>query len=264
MNKIHFALALGAGLLLGLAASSAQAAPIVQTLATPEMTSSQFSSLFTPLNSAPVLTSSYQFMNTTVSGVVQSQVFQGTGAAQGLYAYAFQFGVNNASDVSGEPTSVNSASMQFNATPVPTNFIDNTGAQYAAYVVKDGQVGGIDLPQAAPGSVIQSPTSLAWMPGTKTGALTFQYLDSNANTGPLGAGAKSATIVVISNQPFTTQPVSLQNANPQTSYPVAYSATGGDIHEVPVPEPATVLAWAGMIGSIALVRRVRRSRVQNA
>lgn len=262
MNKIKFALALGAGLLLSLTNSPmTQAAAIVQTLATPEMSSSTFNSLFKAINSAPTLTSSYQFMNTPVSGLVQSQVFQGTGAAAGLYAYAFQFAVNSTSSVSGEPTSVNSASMQFNATPVPTNFIDGSSAKYAAYVVKDGQIGGIDLPQAAPGSVIQSPTSLAWQPGTKTGALTFQYLDSASNTGPLQAGAKSATIVVISNQPFTTTPVSLQNANPQTSYPSAYSATGGDIHEVPVPEPTTVLGWAGMIGALAIARRVRRARV---
>jgi hypothetical protein len=56
------------------------------------------------------------------------------------------------------------------------------------------------------------------------------------------------------------QPVSLQNANPQITYPTAYSAQGGDIHEVPVPEPTTVLAWTGMIGAIALVRQVRKSR----
>ena len=109
----------------------------------------------------------------------------------------------------------------------------------------DGQVGGINLPQAAPGSVIQTPTSVAWMPGTKTGSLTFQYLDATQNTGPLQAGANSATIVVLTTQPYTTQPVSLQNADPQTVYPQAYSAQGGTIQQVPVPEPATALAWAG-------------------
>ena len=111
--------------------------------------------------------------------------------------------------------------------------------------------------------MIQTPTSVAWMPGTKTGALTFQYLDATQNTGPLQAGANSATIVVLSNQPYTTQPVSLQNADPQITnptYPTAYSAQGGTIQEVPAPEPATVLAWAGMIGAVALVQRVRGNR----
>ena len=55
-------------------------------------------------------------MNTPNAGVVESQVFTGTGAAAGLYAYAYQFGVNNVNDTSvNQPTSVNSASELFNA-----------------------------------------------------------------------------------------------------------------------------------------------------
>jgi hypothetical protein len=204
--------------------------------------------------------SAYQFMNTPTTGLVESQVFQGTGVATGLYAYAYQIAVNNVSDLTGQPTSVNSASLSFNSTPTPASFTTG-GTPSSVYIVKDGQVGGINLPQAAPaGSVIQAPTSVAWMPGTKTGALTFQYLDATQNTGPLQAGANSATIVVLTNQPYTTQPVSLQNADPQITYPTAYSAQGGTIQEVPVPEPATALAWAGMIGAVALVRHVRRNR----
>ena len=259
MNKITYALALGAGLVLSLAGPSAHAAPIVQQLATPEMTSAQFNSLFQAIPGVAPISQSFQFMNTPATGLMESQVFQGTGSATGLYAYAYQIAVNNVTDTSGEPTSVNSASLAFNATPTPASF--TAGATPSAtYVVKDGAIGGINLPQAAPGSVIQTPTSVAWMPGTKTGSLTFQYLDATQNTGPLQAGANSATIVVLTNQPYVNQPVSLQNANPQIAYPTAYSAQGGDIHEVPVPEPATVLAWAGMIGAVALVRRVRMSR----
>ena len=259
MNKITFALALGAGLVLSLAGPSAHATPIVQQLATPQMSSAEFNSLFQPISGAAPILSTYQFMNTPATGLVESQVFQGTGAATGLYAYAYQIAVNNVSDTSGQPTSVNSASLAFNATPTPASF--TTGATPSAtYAVTNGPVGSINLPQAAPGSVIQTPTSVAWMPGTKTGALTFQYLDATQNTGPLQAGANSATIVVLSTQPYVNQPVSLQNANPQIAYPSAYSAQGGVIQEVPVPEPATVLAWAGMIGAVALVRRVRMSR----
>ena len=126
-------------------------------------------------------------MNTPTTGMVESQVFKGTGAATGLYAYAYQIAVNNVSDINGQPTSVNSATLAFNATPTPANFTTGTAPGSATYVVNDGKVGGINLPKAAPGSVIQSPTSVAWMPGTKTGALTFQYLDATKNTGPLQA-----------------------------------------------------------------------------
>jgi hypothetical protein len=260
MNKITYALALGAGLVLSLAGPSASAAPLVQQLATPQMSAAQFNSLFQPIPGVAPIMSTYQFMNTPTTGMVDSQVFQGVGKAAGLYAYAYQIGVNNVSDVNGQATSVNSATLAFNATPTPANFAGTAGPGSATYVVPDGPIGGINLPQAAPGSVIQSPTSIAWMPGTKTGSLTFQYLDAPSNTGPLQAGSSSATIVVLTNQPYVNQPVSLQNANPQITYPTAYSAQGGDIHEVPVPEPSTVLAWAGMIGAVALVRRVRQSR----
>jgi len=261
MNKITYALALGAGLVLSLAGPSATAAPIVQQLSSPSMSAAQFNSLFKPIDGVAPITSTYQFMNTPTTGMVQSQVFKGTGSAAGLYAYAYQIAVNNVTDVNGQPTSVNSATLAFNATPAVANFSGASGPGSATYVISDGKVGGIDLPNAAPGSIIQSPTSVAWMPGSKTGALTFQYLDSTKDAGPLQPGGNSATIVVLSTQPYVNQPVSLQNANPQITYPTAYSAQGGDIHEVPVPEPTTVLAWAGMIGAVALVRQVRKSRI---
>lgn len=259
MKKITYALALGAGLVLSLAGPSVHAAPIVQQLDTPTMTAAQFNSLFQPISGAAPILSAYQFMNTPTTGLVASQVFKGSGAAEGLNAYAYQIAVNNVSDTSGQPTSVNSASLAFNATPTPATFTAG-GTPSAVYVIPDGPVGGINLPQAAPGSIVQTPTSVAWMPGSKTGALTFQYLDAAQNSGPLQAGSNSATIVVLSTQPYVNQPVSLQNANPQIGYPSAYSAQGGTIQEVPVPEPAAVLAWAGMIGAVALVRRVRGNR----
>jgi len=263
MNKFTYALALGAGLVLSVAAPNAQAAPItqadpvVQTLTPTEMSAAQFNSLFTP--STTVLTSNYAFMNTPNAGVVESQVFTGTGAAAGLYAYAYQFGVNNTQDISiGQPTSVNSASELFNATPVGSN-LTGTGTTYA-YVVTNGQVGGINLPQAAPGSVIQTPASIAWLPSSTTGSLTFQYLNPTTSTGPLGAGAISGTVVVMSTNPFTQHYVSLQNPEPQTVYPIAYSPTVGTIGQIPAPEPATILAWTSVIAGLAVGHRFRRTR----
>jgi len=259
MNKFTYALALGAGLVLSLAAPSVQAAPIIQTLSPTTMTTGQyheFSALFTP--STSVLTQNYQFMNTPTTGVVESQVFTGKGAAAGLYAYGYQFGVSDVKDGTGQPTSVNSASMVFNATPVPFQLAGQPAS--ATYVVTGEKVGNIDLPAAAPGSIVQTPSSIAWQPGTKTGSLTFQYLDATSNTGPLEAGAKSGTIVVITSQPPTQQYVSVQNPNPQTVYPQAYSPVPGTIAEVPAPEPTAIVAWTGVIGALALARRVRRNR----
>lgn len=256
MNKISYALALGAGLALAQAAS---AAPIVQQLDSPELSASTFNSLFKPIADAPPITAGYQFMHTPITGVVQSQVFEGTGAAAGLYAYAYQFGVNNVADADGQSTSVNSASLTFNSTPRPAELLGAGGPNSAVYVVKDGQVGSMGLPAAAPGSVIQAPASIAWLPGDKTGALTFQYMDPTAKSDPLGAGATSGTIIVLTTEKWTNKPVSLQNANPQITYPSAYSSEGGPIQQVPVPEPAAVLGWAGVLAAVAIAK-ARRSR----
>ncbi len=260
MNKFTFALALGAGLVLSLATPTVHADAIVQSLTPGTMTSAQFNSLFAP--STGVLTDNYTLKNTTSSpGLVESQVFTGTGAAAGLTAYAYQFDVNNVVDNSGQSTSVNSASMTFNATPQPANFGAAASPGSAVYTVTDGPVGGISASAAAAGYSVQTPTSIAWQPGTVTGSLTFQYLDATSNTGPLEAGAKSGTIVVITNEATTSTPfVSIQNANPQTGYPVAWAPNGGTIAEVPAPEPATLVGWAGVIGAIALAHRVRRKR----
>lgn len=260
MNKFTYALALGAGLVLGLAAPTVHADPIVQNLAPATMSAATFNQDFTATTG--VLTNSYTFMNTPTTGVVESQVFQGTGQYAGLTAYAYQFGVNNVHDSTGQPTSVNSASMQFNATPTLASI---NGSNSAVFAVTDGQVGGINVPQAAPGSTVQIPASVAWQPGTSSGSLTFQYLDSKASTGPLQAGATSGTIVVITDDNKTTMPfVSIQNANPQIGYPQAFAPTGGTIAQVPqgseTPEPATIIGWTSVLGTLALVRRVRRNR----
>jgi hypothetical protein len=256
MNKISYALALGAGLVLSVAAPKAQADPMIQTLMPTTMSAAQFNSLFTP--DTTVLTSPYAFINTPNAGVVESQVFTGQGPAAGLYAYAYQFGVNNVSNTSiNQPTSVNSASELFNTTPVGTD-LTHTGTKTFAYVITDGQVGGINVPQAAPNSVVAIPSSIAWLPTSTTGSLTFQYLNPTTSSGPLGAGAVSGTIVVLSTNPFTQQYVSLQNPEPQTVYPTAYSPKLGTIGPVPAPEPATVLAWTSVIAGLVIGHRFRR------
>jgi len=260
MNKISFALALGAGLVLNAAGRTAHAAPIVQQLDAPAITAADFNSLFKPIAEAPPITSEYRFINTPLTGVVQSQVLEGTGAFAGVYAYAYQFGVKDVSDASGEPTSVNSASLQFNATPTRADLLGTGGPGSAVFVVKDGVVGDLSSPVAASGGAIQIPSSVAWLPGEKTGALTFQYLDANKASDPLGAGATSGTIVVLTTEKWTNKLVSLQNANPQIVYPSAYASEGGPIQEVPVPEPTTVLAWAGVIAAAGIAQRRRNRR----
>ena len=104
----------------------------------------------------------------------------------------------------------------------------------------------------------RSPRRSPGCPARPPGSLTFQYLNPTTNSGPLAAGALSGTVVVISTQPFTQQFVSVQNPEPQTLYPKAYSPTAARFDQVPAPEPATVLAWAGVIAGVAIGRRFRR------
>lgn len=266
MNKLNLALALT---LASLAAPSVRAAALTpQTLSTPELTASQFSSLF-DAKSDP-MHSTYQFVGfgDQPTGVIHSQVFAGKDgtAAAGLFAYAYQVGVNNVSstDTNAVPAHVNSASWQFDATPIKTAFANNadgTPVDAYAYLVKDGSIGGLVSPQAGTGLAIQAPAALSWRPDSskKFGSITATF--ANDDTNPLPAGADSATLVVITKQPYTTDFAGILSDKPTTgSFPTVYTATGGEVNPVPIPEPSTVLAWAGIIAGGAIARRVRRSR----
>lgn len=266
MNKYTFALALT---LASVAAPSLRAAALTpQTLSTPELTASQFGELFSPKSDA--LASTYQFVGygDSPTGVIHSQVFEGKDgtAAAGLFAYAYQVGVNNVA-TSGDnpvPAHVNSASWQFDATPIKTAFAsdaDGAPIDAYAYLVKDGAIGGLVSPQAGTAAEIQAPAALSWRPDSskKFGSITATF--ANENTNPLQAGADSATLVVITKQPYTTDFAGILSDKPTTgSFPTVYTATGGEVNPVPIPEPATFLAWAGMIGAGALAHRVRRNR----
>jgi hypothetical protein len=264
MNKLTPAFVLGAGLAFALATPNVQADPIIQTINPTAMTAAQFNSLFQPISSAPVMTSTYDlygYSGAPETGIVQSQVFQGTGAAAGSYAYAYQIGVNaNATSSNGVPAHIDSASFVFNGTPVGTDFTNSGNPSYG-YVIKDAQIGGLNLPQAAPGGVIQAPSTLSWQPGANIGVIRAQYVDPNLSAPPLNPGANSATFVLISTQPFTTQPVNLGSSVPTVGgLTSVYAAEGGQIQPIPIPEPSTLLAWAGMAGAVALVRQVRKNR----
>jgi len=260
MNKLTLALALGTGLSLGMAVTPPAVAGPIQTLQTPELSAEQFNSLYRPMDGAPALSSNFQLVGSPATGSVRSQVFEGFGEAAGTYAYGYQVSVNPVLNEAGEPVHVDSLSYRFNDTPMGTDLL-KTGQTNYGYTVTNGAIGGLAPPAPASGATIQKPTNFSWQPNDKTGVIRVQYVDPETQTGPLGAGADSATFVVISDQLFTKQFVSLQSDSPTTGEPTSvYSATGGTISPVPVPEPSTVLAWAGMAGAVALVRRVRKNR----
>lgn len=261
MNKLATSLALAVGLAVGLAAPTARA-DAIQSLTMANMSAAQFNSLFTPIANDPVLSSPFTYQGAPVSGAVLSQVEQGTGAAAGLYAYMYQYALNPVNDSDGSPVDLKGASWKFNATPVGSDFT-GTGHNVYAYTISDGAIGGLHAPVAAPGQGILSPTQLNWEPNAKSGSLLATYFDSTKQIPALEAGATSAAFVVLSTQPPTQKFVGILGSNPidpNTALTTTYAANGGTIEPVPIPEPATVLAWAGMTGALAVVRRVRKNR----
>jgi hypothetical protein len=273
MNKFTLAFALGAGLTFSLTAPSVKAGPVITTLTTPSISTSQFASDFTPLSSAPAMQSNFQLYNASnpVTGVMQSEVFQGTGQFAGLYAYAYQVSVaGNTTDKSGAPVHLDGTSFIFNGTPVNAD-LTGSGTKSSAYLVTGGPVGNMAAPlngttPIAPNSVsFQADPTTSGSTTTYTGTLRANFVNTGAGTAPLYSGSDSATFVVLTNQPFSQNFVNVTSNTPQTgALTSVYSADGTVISPSPVPESATILAWAGMAGAVALVRKVRKSRVRVA
>jgi hypothetical protein len=256
MKKFALALALGAGL----AAAHARAASLsttFTTLGTTNLDAGTFNNLFTPVNTASL--SPFQFADSsTPSGMIESQVFKYNGTtADGnpLYAYAYQVGVAP-TPAGGDPAAhVDSLSFKFNATGLAADPNHPTNTTYG-YIVTNGKVGGLDLPGT------QIPTSLTFQPDAATGYIRAQYVDPTTGTTPVSAGANSATFVLLSNQPPATTMPSVNVGGPEATVGIqkAYVPQPGAIQPAPVPEPATVLAWAGVLGAVALARRARKTR----
>lgn len=262
MKKFALALALGTGLALSGTASSARA-DAIQSLSPTSLSASTFNSLFEPIASSPAMNSNFTYLGLSpnVSGTIESQVFHGTGAYSGLYAYAYQVDVNNTTDSGGSPVNFQSASFKFGATPVGSD-LTNLGHNSYVYTIADGTVGGLSLPKAAPGQSILSPASLNWAPNTSGGSVLASFVNAATGVPALNAGGNSATFVLLSDKAPTQQFVNVQSPNPvdPTSLTSVYSPTGGTPQPVPIPEPATLLGWAGACGIAAAVRRLRQRR----
>lgn len=255
MKRITLALLLGTGLAISLAAPAHRAeASAIQTIDTQTISAATFNADFTPYNTASL--SPFQFDgSSSSSGLVESQVFQGTGQYAGLWAYAYQLAVNPTT-ANGEPVHVDSASLAFGATPVGADLAGKGQSAYG-FVVPNGQVGGLNL------SGTQVPSTLSWQPGQTTGFIRAQYVDPASQTQALAAGTNSATFVLLSTQPPSSVPPSVNIGGPSATMtvPVAYSASGGSISPIPAPEPASLLAWAGIAGAVLVARRHRKARV---
>lgn len=248
MKKFVIALTLGACL----TASSAHAAALFTTLDTKNIDAATFNGDFTALNSAVLSPFKFAGSNTD-SGLIESQVFKFNGSTSDgnpLYAYAYQVAVNP-TPAGGDAAHVDSLSFKFNATGLGGGSDSTYG-----YIVTNGKVGDLNL------SGTQVPTSLSLQPSATTGYIRAQYVDANGNIPPIGAGQNSATFVLLSkSMPSATLPtVNVGGPEATISLQKAYVPQAGVIEPAPIPEPATLLAWTGMIGAVVLARRTRLAR----
>ena len=185
--------------------------------------------------------------------------------ATGLYAYAYQVTTNNVTNAQGEKTHIDAGSWQFNATPQGTSFTGTASPVYS-YNIKDGAVGSFATPTAAMTGMTARTPSISWQPGMQIGSIRSNFVDASSGSGPLIPGDTSATFVVLSTQPPAAnfQYAGILSSNPQQGASAVYSPTAGAISPVPVPEPATLLAWAGIAGAAGLVRRNRKKTARLA
>lgn len=277
MKKSLFARTLGAALTLTLAAPLCSwAGPISNTtptaatendpvkLASQTMTAAEFNKLFSPFNNrltsasvdGIVGTPTFGFRNSPISGNIYSQVFEGRpgSAADGLYAYAYQ-AMSSPIATTNKPTNFDGISFNFNSTPVGTTF---KGDKAFSYLV-EGPIGDLGAPSLT-NNMLAVPAAISWRvindadTNTQHGSLTFDYNPA------LKPSQTSATVVLMTKEKPTTELINLRSSYAAASDTAVYVTSPGELIPNPVPEPTTFLAWAGVIGTLAVARRIRSRR----
>lgn len=272
MKTFKLAQVLGAALALATAAPNAVRAEAMPNSGDGAATSPQFANeVLTPAQfnnlfsiETDVLTSGFQFVNSPVSGTVRSQVFKGKDgtAAAGLYAYAYQVSSNPvpqaaSADGNKQLNDFDGIAFRFNATPIMTNF---TGKDTRSYLV-NGPVGGLVQPSLNSSEQFMSVAGLNYQAilddkkNPISGSLTAAF------TPTLTPDKTSATFVVITKEkPDGKTTVNLRSIDATTSVTEVYKTAKGEIIPNPVPEPTTIVAWAGMLGAVAVARKFRGRR----
>lgn len=270
MKKLKLAQVLGAALALATVAPNAVRAEAIpgsdstvsqDQFANVVLSPSQFNGMFS--QETDVLTSGFQFVDSNVSGTVRSQVFKGKDGteAAGLYAYAYQVSSNPIPNVASDQRVLNDfdgIAFRFNATPIVTDFVPNTPTR--SYLV-NGPIGGLVQPSMNGSEQFLSVAGLnyqAIVDDSKnpiSGSLTASF------TPALAPDNTSATFVVITKEkPDGKTSVNLRSIDATTSITEVYKTAKGEIIPNPVPEPTTIVAWAGMLGAVMVARKFRGRR----
>ena len=220
MNKFMLAFALGTGLTLSLAAPSAQADPMIQTLTPDTVSASTFNSLFQPLSNAPALSQPFQLANTggngQTAGTINSAGVPGDRRRRGLYAYAYQVAVYAVGDRQHDQRAHARRRHLVHLQRQPRSPTSVLGPDVVVVPRQrrhdrrpDSRWPTASFPtRCRSRSVAREPTR----PG-RCGPTSSTPANQ---VPPLNPGDNSATFVVISNQAFSQSFVNVTSSTPQT------------------------------------------------
>ena len=247
MNKFMLAFALGTGLTLSLAAPTVHADPMIQTLSPDTVSPATFNSLFQPVDNAPVLSQPFMLANAggngQTAGTINSRCSRApaTPPASTPTPTRSRSCRRRSTATTSAPMHVDGTSFLFNGNPISTSVLGPN------VVVVPGQRRHGRRPDPA-GQRHRS--RLALLPGQRHGnqhdRLAAGQLRRPGNeVPPLNPGDNSATFVVLSNQTFSQSFVNVTELDAPDRRADAVYAPDGTVFPSPVPEPSTILAWAG-------------------
>lgn len=245
-------------------ASMASAAVMPSNLSSTRLSGGEFGTLFRPL----ALNSKYTgFMEKPfnlpaagIDGMYRTEVFQGIpgGRADGLYAYAFQASslMNNKKQIND----LEGVRHDFNSSLVNTSGFTNQSTHALEISTNDGVLGKFKAPTMTSGK-LDAPAALNFrILQDADGQLTQGSLTANFNDGLTPGQSSSIFAVVSKDAPERLATVNIRGGEFVDSgmKPVAWQPDSEGRIVVPVPEPASVLAWAGLMGAGLVFARARR------
>ena len=200
-----------------------------------------------------------------INGMVRSEVFEGLPGtpAAGTYAYTYQ--VSSLPNNKVQINDLEGVRFDFNSTPQSTGPLNGQQTHYLQVTGNTGALANFKAPSLVSGGGFDAPAALNFrVLQDAEGQLTQGSLTANFTAG-LTPGQNSSIFAVVSKEaPEKLVTVNVRGGEfvdpTSTSKPQVWVADNDGRIVIPVPEPAAFLAWAGMLGAVAAVRRYRGRR----
>lgn len=226
-----------------------------------------FLELFEPMGPSGsyngTLKSLVQMPFANIEADIINQVFQGRPGtiADGVFAYAYQINSRTLNGGNKQFKDLEGVRMAFNSTPLNTRPVTGSDG-FVAQIT--GPVGDLKEPTLANGA-LDVPGSFQFQRSSdENGNLIFGSLTATF-TPRLTPGKNSSIFAVFTNEaPEELATVNIRGGEfvttPDGQPPLVVSPKADAPLPPPIPEPSTILAWAGMLGAALAARRYRRRR----